>query len=124
MITTEVERPGSYSRIVRDGDRLVSIVEGTDAPASMRAIREVGTNWIAFRRDDLFRALPLVGRENSQGEHYLNDVFPILIEKGERVSVADGRHRRGDGDQLARRPRQDDPASSASGSTRGISRTA
>jgi len=87
MITTEVERAGSYSRIVRDGDRLVSIVEGTDAPSSMRAIREVGTNWIAFRREDLFRALPLVGRENAQTEYYLNDVFPILIEKGERVSV-------------------------------------
>src|SRR4029453_2291047 len=33
MITTEVERPGSYSRIVRDGDRLVSVVAGGDAPA-------------------------------------------------------------------------------------------
>ena len=87
MITTEVERPGSYSRIVRDGDRLVSIVEGSEAPASMRSIREVGTNWIVFRRDDLFRALPLVGRENAQGEYYLNEAFPILIEKGERVSV-------------------------------------
>jgi bifunctional UDP-N-acetylglucosamine pyrophosphorylase / glucosamine-1-phosphate N-acetyltransferase len=87
MITTEVERPGRYSRIVRDGDRLASIVEGSDAPASMRSIREVGTNWIVFRRDDLFRALPLVGRENAQGEYYLNEVFPILIEKGERVSV-------------------------------------
>jgi bifunctional UDP-N-acetylglucosamine pyrophosphorylase/glucosamine-1-phosphate N-acetyltransferase len=87
MITTDVERPGTLSRIVRQGDRLVSIVEGTDAPTSMRAIREVGTNWIAFRRDDLFRALPLVGRENAQAEYYLNDVFPILIDKGERVSV-------------------------------------
>jgi bifunctional UDP-N-acetylglucosamine pyrophosphorylase/glucosamine-1-phosphate N-acetyltransferase len=87
MITSEVERPGTYSRIVREGDRLVSIVEGTDAPTSMRAIREVGTNWIAFRRDDLFRALPLVGHENAQAEYYLNDVFPILIDKGERVSV-------------------------------------
>lgn len=87
MITTEIDRPGSLSRIVRDGDRLVSIAEGTDAPSAMRSIREVGTNWIAFRREDLFRALPLVGRENSQGEYYLNDVFAILIDKGERVSV-------------------------------------
>jgi len=87
MITTELERPGTYSRIVRDGDRLVSIVEGTDATPSQRAIREVGTNWIAFRREDLFRTLPLVGRENAQGEYYLNDVFPILIDKGELVSV-------------------------------------
>jgi bifunctional UDP-N-acetylglucosamine pyrophosphorylase / glucosamine-1-phosphate N-acetyltransferase len=87
MIATELERPGSYSRIVRDGDRLVSIVEGTDATASQRAIREVGTNWIVVRREDLFRALPLVSLENAQGEYYLNDVFPILIDKGELVSV-------------------------------------
>ena len=87
MITTELDRPGTYSRIVRDGDRLVSIVEGTDATPSQRAIREVGTNWIVFRREDLFRALPLVSRENAQGEYYLNDVFPILIDKGELVSV-------------------------------------
>jgi bifunctional UDP-N-acetylglucosamine pyrophosphorylase / glucosamine-1-phosphate N-acetyltransferase len=87
MITTELDRPGTYSRIVRDGDRLVSIVEGTDATASQRAIREVGTNWIAFRREDLFSALPLVSRENAKGEYYLNEVFPILIDKGELVSV-------------------------------------
>jgi bifunctional UDP-N-acetylglucosamine pyrophosphorylase/glucosamine-1-phosphate N-acetyltransferase len=87
LITTEIDRPGSLSRIVREGDRLRSIAEGTDAPSSMRSIREVGTNWIAFRREDLFKALPLVGRENSQGEYYLNDVFAILIDKGERVSV-------------------------------------
>jgi bifunctional UDP-N-acetylglucosamine pyrophosphorylase/glucosamine-1-phosphate N-acetyltransferase len=87
MITTEVDRPGSLSRIVREGDRLLSIAEGTEAPSSMRSIREVGTNWIAFRREDLFGALPLVGRENSQGEYFLNDVFAILIDKGERVSV-------------------------------------
>jgi bifunctional UDP-N-acetylglucosamine pyrophosphorylase/glucosamine-1-phosphate N-acetyltransferase len=86
-VTAEVAKPGSYSRIVRKGSRLVSIVEGTDASPVMRAIREVGTNWIVFRRDDLFRALPLVGRENRQREYYLNDVFPILIDKGERVSA-------------------------------------
>ena len=87
LIVTEVEVPGGYSRVVREGTRLVSIVEGTDAPAGVRSIREVGTNWIVFRRDDVFKALPLVGRDNSQGEYYLNDVFGILIDKGERVSV-------------------------------------
>jgi bifunctional UDP-N-acetylglucosamine pyrophosphorylase/glucosamine-1-phosphate N-acetyltransferase len=87
LITTELDRPGGYSRIVREGGRLVSIVEGSDASAAMRAIREVGTNWIAFRRDDLFRSLPLVGRENRQREYYLNDVFHVLMDKGERVSA-------------------------------------
>ena len=88
LIVTEVGVPGGYSRVVREGNRLISIVEGTDAPAGVRSIHEVGTNWIVFRRDDVFKALPLVGRDNAQGEHYLNDVFAILIDKGERVSVS------------------------------------
>ena len=87
LIVTEVEVPGGYSRVIREGDRLISIVEGTDAPADVRAIRETGTNWIVVRGEDLFKALPLVGRENAQGEYYLNDVFGILIDKGERVSA-------------------------------------
>ena len=42
---------------------------------------------MVFRRADLFRALPAVGRDNRQGEYYLNEVLPILMDKGERVSV-------------------------------------
>ncbi len=87
IIVTEVETPGGYARVVREGSRLVSIAEGTDAPPALREINEVGTNWIVFRREDLFKALPLVGRDNTQGEHYLNDVYAILMDKGERVSV-------------------------------------
>jgi molecular chaperone DnaK len=51
-IHTDRELAGRVARAARatvgerfDGDRLVSIVEGTDATSSQRAIREVGTNW-------------------------------------------------------------------------------
>ncbi len=67
--------------------RLVAIVEGTDAPAALRASQQVSPLIMVFRRADLFRALPAVGRENRQDEYYLNEVLPILIDKGERVSV-------------------------------------
>jgi bifunctional UDP-N-acetylglucosamine pyrophosphorylase/glucosamine-1-phosphate N-acetyltransferase len=87
ILTTEVDDPGGYGRVVRDGTRLLEIVEGFDAPPELRAQREVSLLVFAFRRTDLFRALPLVGRENSQREYYLNEVFPILMEKGERISA-------------------------------------
>jgi bifunctional UDP-N-acetylglucosamine pyrophosphorylase/glucosamine-1-phosphate N-acetyltransferase len=87
ILTADVAEPGGYARIVRDGTRLVRIVEGTDAPPELRAIREVSLLVFAFRRDDLFKALPLVGRENRQREYYLNEVFQILMDKGERVSA-------------------------------------
>jgi bifunctional UDP-N-acetylglucosamine pyrophosphorylase/glucosamine-1-phosphate N-acetyltransferase len=87
ILTAEVDEPGGYARIVREGRRLVDIVEGSDAPAAMRSIKEVSLLVFAFRRRDLFSALPLVGRDNRQREYYLNEVFPILMGKGERVSA-------------------------------------
>ncbi len=87
ILTTEVDEPGGYARIERDGTRLLRIVEGVEAPPAMRRIREISLLLFAFRREDLFGVLPLVERENRQKEHYLNEVFPILMEKGERVSA-------------------------------------
>jgi bifunctional UDP-N-acetylglucosamine pyrophosphorylase/glucosamine-1-phosphate N-acetyltransferase len=87
ILTADVDDPGGYARIVRDGTRLLDIVEGTDAPKELRDRREVSALVFAFRRDDLYKALPLVGRENRQREYYLNAVFPILMDKGERISA-------------------------------------
>jgi bifunctional UDP-N-acetylglucosamine pyrophosphorylase / glucosamine-1-phosphate N-acetyltransferase len=87
LLTTEVDEPDGYGRVVRDGNQLLRIVEGSDAPPELRAQREVSLLVFAFRRDALFGALPLVGRENRQREYYLPDVFTILMDKGERVSA-------------------------------------
>src|SRR5204863_10170026 len=70
VLTSEVDEPGGYGRVIREGDRLVRIAEQADATAAVRRVLEISTNWICFRRDDLYRALPLAGRENRQGEHY------------------------------------------------------
>jgi bifunctional UDP-N-acetylglucosamine pyrophosphorylase/glucosamine-1-phosphate N-acetyltransferase len=87
IFVTELDEPGGYARVIHERGRLTHIVEGVDAPPELRASREVSPLVMVFRRDDLFRALPTVGRENRQGEYYLNEVLPILLDKGERVSV-------------------------------------
>ncbi|MGZ8625644.1 MAG: bifunctional UDP-N-acetylglucosamine diphosphorylase/glucosamine-1-phosphate N-acetyltransferase GlmU [Actinomycetota bacterium] len=87
ILTAEVAEPRGYARIVRDGTRLMRIVEGSDAPPELLPVKEISLLVFAFRRVDLFRALPLVGRENRQREYYLNEVFPILMDRGERVSA-------------------------------------
>jgi bifunctional UDP-N-acetylglucosamine pyrophosphorylase/glucosamine-1-phosphate N-acetyltransferase len=90
ILTTAVDEPGGYGRVLREGTRLIGIVEETDLSPSQRAIREMSTLVYVFRREDLYKALPLVGRENRQREFYLPDVLGILMEKGERVSVVEG----------------------------------
>lgn len=88
ILTTELDDPTGYGRVRRAGDELIGIVEETDADHRVRAIHEVSTLFYVFRRDDLYRSLPRVGRENRQREHYLPDVLAVLKEKGERVSAA------------------------------------
>jgi bifunctional UDP-N-acetylglucosamine pyrophosphorylase/glucosamine-1-phosphate N-acetyltransferase len=90
ILTAVLDHPAGYGHVVREGDRLMGIVEHADATAEQRRIQEVATNWVVFRRDDLYWALPLVGRENRQREHYLNDVYGILADKGERVTAIEG----------------------------------
>lgn len=87
ILTTEADEPKAYARIVRDGERLLDIVEGTDAPKELLATREVSTLVMAFRRADLFAALPRIRRNNRQREYYLNAVFPFFLAEGERVSA-------------------------------------
>jgi bifunctional UDP-N-acetylglucosamine pyrophosphorylase / glucosamine-1-phosphate N-acetyltransferase len=87
IFVTELDEPGGYARVVHERGSLVAIVEGTDAPAALRPSKLVSPLIMVFRRVDLFRALPAVGRDNRKGEYYLNEVLPILMDKGERVSV-------------------------------------
>jgi bifunctional UDP-N-acetylglucosamine pyrophosphorylase/glucosamine-1-phosphate N-acetyltransferase len=89
VLITEVEDPRGYARVVRDHDRLVgfTVEEVADASPQLRGIKEVSTLVYLLRREDLYRALPKVDRENRQHEYYLPDVIPILLEKGERVTV-------------------------------------
>lgn len=87
VISTMLDDPGGYARIVRSGPRVVDVIEGLDAPNEIRAIREVGTNWIVFRRPLLFETLPKVDRNNRQREYYLNKAISMLLERGERVDA-------------------------------------
>jgi bifunctional UDP-N-acetylglucosamine pyrophosphorylase / glucosamine-1-phosphate N-acetyltransferase len=85
--STVLDRPGGYGRVVRQGSRVTDVIEGRDAPPSVRKIHEVATNWVAFRRDLLYATLPLLDRENRQREYYLNRAISILLDKGERVDA-------------------------------------
>jgi bifunctional UDP-N-acetylglucosamine pyrophosphorylase / glucosamine-1-phosphate N-acetyltransferase len=87
IASTELAHPGTYARIVRNGRRVVDVIEGRDAPADVRRISEVGTNWIVFRRRTLFATLPRVDRRNRLKEYYLNRAVSLMLADGERVDA-------------------------------------
>ncbi len=85
--TTVAANPRGFGRIIRDDNDLVRITEGDEASIAELRIAEVATSVYAFRREDLFKALPLLSRETKQREYYLHHVLSVLQDKGERVAV-------------------------------------
>jgi bifunctional UDP-N-acetylglucosamine pyrophosphorylase / glucosamine-1-phosphate N-acetyltransferase len=89
MVTTVLDDPSGYGRVVRDGDgsvaRVVETKEQGDATATELQIREVNTGIYAFAGEPLLRALPRLSADNAQGELYLPQVLDLLRAAGEQV---------------------------------------
>jgi bifunctional UDP-N-acetylglucosamine pyrophosphorylase/glucosamine-1-phosphate N-acetyltransferase len=96
LLTTELDDPSGYGRVVRDERgtvaKVVETKEPGDATADELLIREVNTGIYAFDGGLLVAALERVGSDNAQGERYLPDVLAVLRGDGHDV----GAHRSGD----------------------------
>jgi bifunctional UDP-N-acetylglucosamine pyrophosphorylase / glucosamine-1-phosphate N-acetyltransferase len=91
VVTTELDEPGSYGRIVRDNEgdieRIVEAKSPGDATDEELAIREINTGTYAFDAAALADALGEISADNSQEEYYLGDVLPAIREAGLRVTA-------------------------------------
>jgi bifunctional UDP-N-acetylglucosamine pyrophosphorylase/glucosamine-1-phosphate N-acetyltransferase len=84
--------PHGYGRVVRDGDRVLAIVEEKDATPAQRAIGEVYTGMLAAPTAALARWLAALRNDNAQREYYLTDVVAMAVADGVPVvgvAVAD-----------------------------------
>jgi len=88
ILTTEVNDPAGYGRIVR-GERgnVAKIVEDKDATLEEKQITEVNTGTYCFDSQLLFAALDEIDADNAQGEYYLTDVIEVLKNQGEQVTA-------------------------------------
>jgi bifunctional UDP-N-acetylglucosamine pyrophosphorylase/glucosamine-1-phosphate N-acetyltransferase len=91
VMTTEMDDPGSYGRIIRDAagdvERIVEAKKPGDASPEQLAIREVNAGTYAFDAPALAEALSQLTNDNAQGEYYLGDVLPLLRERGLRIAA-------------------------------------
>jgi bifunctional UDP-N-acetylglucosamine pyrophosphorylase / glucosamine-1-phosphate N-acetyltransferase len=89
MMTTELDDPGTFGRVIRtvDGDvqKIVEAKEPGDATAEELAVKEVNAGTYAFAGKALADALDGVSNDNAQGEYYLPDVLPLIREAGGKV---------------------------------------
>lgn len=87
LLSTFLDEPGGYGRIVRDGDKIVGIVEEKDATDSQKEIKEINAGVYIFNRDKLFRYLKEIEPDNVQKEYYLTDIVKLIGKDGGSVRV-------------------------------------
>lgn len=82
VVTSRVEDPTGYGRIVRSDDGIAEIVEHKDCTPAQFAITEINSGCYWFRTEDLLDVLFELQPNNAQGEYYLTDCIGLLIAKG------------------------------------------
>jgi bifunctional UDP-N-acetylglucosamine pyrophosphorylase/glucosamine-1-phosphate N-acetyltransferase len=91
MVSTVLDDPAGYGRVVRGADgmveRVVETKQAGDASAEELEIKEVNTGIFAFEAGALKGALPRLSAENAQGELYLPQVLDILRAGGQAVAA-------------------------------------
>ncbi len=90
ILTTHLENPYGYGRIIRDEDgTFLKIVEQFDLTGEEVEIDEINTGIYIFNNQKLFRALEQITPDNNKGEYYLTDVFAILLKDGAKVELVE-----------------------------------
>lgn len=92
ILTVNLDDPTGYGRIVRDGGRVVRIVEHKDADSPTRAIREVNTGILAAPTPALRRWLAGLSDNNAQREYYLTDIVAAAVADGVAVEATQPAH--------------------------------
>lgn len=79
ILTTLLEDPTGYGRIVRKNKQVRAIVEEKDASATQKKIREVNTGIMALPTAKLAAWLGKLQPQNAQKEYYLTDIVPLAL---------------------------------------------
>ncbi|MCE3551271.1 bifunctional UDP-N-acetylglucosamine diphosphorylase/glucosamine-1-phosphate N-acetyltransferase GlmU [Pseudonocardia sp. RS11V-5] len=88
LLTTDLDDPTGYGRIVRDPTgSVLRIVEQKDATEEQRALTEINSGVYAFDAAFLAAGLGRLDTANAQGELYLTDLVALAVADGLRVEA-------------------------------------
>jgi bifunctional UDP-N-acetylglucosamine pyrophosphorylase/glucosamine-1-phosphate N-acetyltransferase len=87
ILTSIMENPQGYGRIVRDAQGVEKIVEHKDCNEGQLKVNEVNAGMYVFDIESLLESLGKLTNNNAQGEYYLTDVIAILKSDGKRIGA-------------------------------------
>lgn len=91
VLTTIVDDPTGYGRIIKDGEgNLIKIVEQKDANEKQLLVKEINSGIYCFDGGYLLKSLKSIDNNNAQGEYYLPDAIEIIKGLGGKLGSYSG----------------------------------
>jgi len=88
LLTSLVDEPGGYGRIVRDdNNEVVRIVEEKDATNDEKKICEINTGMMVVNGKALKQWVEKLESDNAQNEYYLTDVIDMAVKEGLKINT-------------------------------------
>jgi bifunctional UDP-N-acetylglucosamine pyrophosphorylase / glucosamine-1-phosphate N-acetyltransferase len=86
IVTTEIENPAGYGRIITNNNIFERIKENNDCTIDELDIKKVNCGIYAFNVEVLLKWISEIKNNNSKGEYYLTDIVE-LIKNGENTEI-------------------------------------
>lgn len=87
FLTIHMDNPQGLGRIVREGEKLIGIIEEKDATGKQRQIKEVNAGCYIANASFLKKYLPKIKKSPVTGEYYLTDLVALGVKHNERVAA-------------------------------------
>ena len=88
VLTVHLDNPTGYGRMVREGGKVVGIIEQKDASPEQLKINEINSGIMALPGKCLKAWLGRLENNNAQGEFYLTDVIAMAHADGVAIDTA------------------------------------
>ena len=85
ILSAIFENPFSYGRVIKDGNKVLRIVEEKEANEEQKKIKEINAGVYIFKAQDLVKALEKINNNNEKGEYYITDVIEILSKENKKI---------------------------------------
>lgn len=87
LLTSVINDPSGYGRIIRSTEGVKKIVEHKDCNEAELKVNEINAGMYCFDIQSLTEALEKLSNENAQGEYYLTDIIEIFKNENKKIGA-------------------------------------
>lgn len=85
LLTSILDNPTQYGRVIRENEKIVKIKEEKDLDDSEKNVKEINSGVYIFRGEVLKRYLPVINNQNKQNEYYLTDIIYFAYKDNRKI---------------------------------------